>query len=92
MKTETFTRCEFCNEFISLQSPPSNEQYENAQIHLAGFSTVLLPKKIAKKNSHSKIIDGYYCSPHCLLNQIALVLNKKPKELLSDVKPENHLK
>jgi hypothetical protein len=81
MKTEeTFIRCEYCNEFISLKSPPSDDRYDNAEIHI-GDGTILLPNKIVKKNhkrgisdSHAKDISGYYCSPECLKKKIKEIL------------------
>ncbi len=59
MKTKkTFVYCEYCNKAWEDISPPSNDQYESGVIKIQEYSTLLLPKKIAKKGGHSKDING----------------------------------
>jgi len=78
---ESFTMCEYCDKIIILQSPPKKESYENAQIEI-NSGTILLPKKVANKSkkkgfslSHAKDLNGFYCNPKCLWNQIKTILN-----------------
>ena len=78
---EQFTRCEYCDQMMVLQSPPKKESYENAQIEI-NSGTILLPKKVAEKSkkkgfslSHAMDLNGFYCNPKCLRNKIDKILN-----------------
>jgi hypothetical protein len=79
----TVTNCEYCGKQISLKSPPSDEQYENAQIYIQDGG-LLLPKAVVKRNhkrgvteDHSKSLAGYYCKPVCLSAHIHDILYPK---------------
>ena len=83
MKTQKLLiQCEFCDQPVAEHL--SKEGYENAQVFLGENSTILLPKRVVKKNhkkgfsdSHAKSIDGYYCNPECLISYIKKILNRK---------------
>jgi hypothetical protein len=78
--TETFIKCEFCGKYISLQSPPSKKNYNNAEIRIED-GIILLPNKIVKKHhkegitdGHANDLSGYYCTPKCLYKRIEQIL------------------
>jgi hypothetical protein len=77
---EEYTRCEYCNKRISLESPPSNKRYNKAEI-LIRDGSMLLPNEVVARNhregftdSHSHNLEGHYCSPKCLKKKINAVL------------------
>jgi hypothetical protein len=77
------TNCEFCNKTIRLDSPPSDDRYEDGEIFIT-HGTVLLSKSIVEKNhkhgisdSHAEYIAGYYCNYKCLVGQIKKILHIK---------------
>jgi len=73
---ESYRRCEFCDKRISACSPPSNESYENAEIHI-GEGSILLPERFVKdNNNHTADISGYYCNQKCLAAMIEKVLSE----------------
>lgn len=81
-KPYEITHCEYCDEIITLESPPSNKRYENGEIHITEGS-ILLPRAIVKKNhkkgrsdSHAAYINGHYCGPQCLFRQIKKILRR----------------
>jgi hypothetical protein len=81
MKPELkITHCEYCNSIIMLESPPSKNRYNNAEIHISN-GMILIPDKIVKKrhkkgvgDSHANFLSGYYCQPECLTNKIKELL------------------
>jgi hypothetical protein len=77
---EEYTRCEYCNKRISLASPPNTKRYNKAEIYIRNGS-MLLPDEVVAKNhregftdSHSTSLDGYYCTPKCLIKRIKALL------------------
>jgi len=79
---EEFTRCEYCNRKISLESPPSNKRYEKGEIVITD-GIILLPKRVVAINhiegysdSHAESLNGRYCGPKCLKNMIKQILFK----------------
>jgi len=79
---ETFSRCEYCDKLIKITSPPTIEQYESAMIYIAENSDMLLPVASVVNNNHMNNIDGLYCCPLCLINNIKKILGKKSTERL----------
>jgi len=83
-----FKYCEYCNEPHEDISPPTKQQYEEGLISLHEmFSTLLLPKKVAKARTtkgysigNSFDLAGTYCNRKCLNNHIKQVLNSKGKK------------
>lgn len=78
----TFHYCEYCKKASEDISPPTKEQYENAQIHIVE-GHILLPQSVVAKNrkpcvsdSHCKFIDGYYCNIECLQKRINKILRR----------------
>jgi len=76
----TVTHCENCDAPITLTSPPAEERYEAAEIHIE-HGDILLPAAVVKSNhkegfcdSHTADIAGYYCNLHCLAERIAKIL------------------
>ena len=79
---EEYTRCEYCNKMISLNSPPSDRRYNKAEIYISNGS-MLLPDEVVRRNhregftdSHSVSLEGHYCSPKCLKKKIKSILQR----------------
>ena len=77
------TECEFCGKRLELESPPSDESYNNARINIDEHSNMLLPDDVGKENNHAISLAGYYCGPACLIAFLRRALGTK-----SDKVPE----
>jgi len=82
---KTFYYCENCHKQILDTSPPTDEQYENAQICIQD-GTILLPEAVVAKNHkpgvadyYTEYITGYYCCPECLIKKINKILRRRIK-------------
>lgn len=76
--TKGFKYCEHCDAPTDDVSPPTSEQYESGQIDIGDRSTVLLPKRLAKrKGTHAKSLAGIYCDSDCLNKHITAILAGK---------------
>lgn len=63
------THCKFCDSQITLNSPPSDQRYENAEVYITN-GIILLPERLVKGDSHIKDISGYYCRILCFKKMI----------------------
>ena len=86
-KTTEVTRCEFCDAQITLESPPCEARYNQAEIYISNGS-ILLPKEVVKKNhkkritdSHVAYIDGRYCGYKCFIGQIEKILHMQKRQM-----------
>jgi hypothetical protein len=82
---ETYAHCEWCDKQITIESPPSRERYESAEISIGKDSTMLLPGHVVsineKKNrgsAHAIDIGGIYCCPACLIARINAIIKVEP--------------
>lgn len=66
-KSETYRRCEHCNQMLLDVNPPTREQYDSSMIHIENGS-LLLPREV--KGSNARSLDGVYCGPECLAAHI----------------------
>lgn len=77
---QEYTRCEYCDSIIELQSPPSNKRYENAEIEIKD-GVILFPQRVVEANkknkkgdSHATSLAGYYCTPRCFIKMLKKLL------------------
>jgi len=75
-QTALYGRCEYCDTVL-LEHDISKEAYEQERISLGLYSSVLLPKKVAGRNSHSATIDGLYCGVDCLIKKLEKILKRR---------------
>jgi len=88
------TNCEYCGSVITLESPPSKERYNRAEIRIDA-GTMLLPDDVVEMSdihkAHAVGLEGYYCKPKCLTNRIEAILcgyQPTKEELIREAKKD----